>query len=80
MTDYRKVRMLRSKRCSRREMKRSKMASWEETKEVYEAEDKLGLNWPLDIINAELEEILFHDKPKGGCSCVEPDYRTSIVS
>ena len=41
MTDYRKILMLRSKGCSQREMERSKVASREKTKEVYEAADKL---------------------------------------
>ncbi len=52
-----------------REMERSKVASREKTKEVYEAADKLGLSWPLDddITNAELEEILFPGKYKSGC-------------
>ena len=76
MTDYRKILMLRSKGCSQREMERSKVASREKTKEVYEAADKLGLSWPLDddITNAELEDILFPGKYKSGCRYVEPDY------
>lgn len=76
MTDYRKILMLRSKGCSQREMERSKVASREKTKEVYEAADRLGLSWPLDddITNAELEEILFPDKYKSGHRYVEPDY------
>jgi hypothetical protein len=76
MTDYRKILMLRSKGCGQREMGRSKVASREKMKEVYEAADRLGLSWPLNdnITNAELEEILFPGKYKGGCRYVEPDY------
>ena len=76
MTDYRKILMLRSKGCGQREMGRSKVASREKMKEVYEAADRLGLSWPLNdnITNAELAEILFPGKYKGGCRYVEPDY------
>ena len=68
--------MLRSKGCSQREMERNKIASREKTKAVYEAADRIGLSWPLDdaITNAELEEILFPGKYRGGCRYVEPDY------
>ena len=76
MTDYRKILMLRSKGCSQSEMERSKVASREKTKEVFEAADKVGLSWPPedDITNAELEEILFPGKYKNACRYVEPDY------
>ena len=42
-TDYRKILMLRSKGCSQREMERSKVASREKAKEVYEAADKTAV-------------------------------------
>ena len=35
MTDYRKILMLRSKKCSQREMKRNKVASRETSKAVF---------------------------------------------
>ena len=56
MTDYRKILMLRSRKCSQREMERNKVASRETSKAVFEAADRLGICWPIDdgITNAEL--------------------------
>ena len=68
--------MLRSKRCSQREMERNKVASRETSKAVFEAADRLGIYWPIDddITNADLERMLFPDKYKSVCLYVEPDY------
>lgn len=43
MTDYRKILMLRSKKCSQREMKRNQVASRETSKAVFEAADQLDI-------------------------------------
>lgn len=43
MTDYRKILMLRSKKCSQREMKRNQIASRETSKAVFEAADQLDI-------------------------------------
>ena len=76
MTDYRKILMLRSKKCSQREMERNRVASRETSKAVFEAADRLGICWPIDddITNADLERMLFPDKYKNVCLYVEPDY------
>ena len=76
MTDYRKILMLRSKKCSQREMERNKVASRETSKAVFEAADRLGICWPIDddITNADLERMFFPDKYKNVCLYVEPDY------
>lgn len=76
MTDYRKVLMLRSKKCSQREIKRNKVASRETSKTVFKAANRLGICWPIDddITNADLERMLFPDKHKNVCLYVEPDY------
>ena len=68
MTDYRKILMLRNKKCSQREIERnkvasretSKVASRETSKVVFEAADRLGICWPVDddITNADLERML----------------------
>lgn len=77
MTDYRKILKLRSMRCSQREMERSKVASRETSKAVFEAADRQGIQWPLDddVTNADLEQLLFPDKYKNVCMYVEPDYQ-----
>ena len=76
MTDYRKILMLRSRKCSQREMERNKVASRETSKAVFEAADRLGICWPIDddITNADLERMFFPDKYKNVCLYVEPDY------
>ena len=76
MTDYRKILMLRSEKCSQREMERNKVASRGTSKAVFEATDRLGICWPIDddITNADLERMLFPDKYKSVCLYVEPDY------
>ena len=76
MTDYRKILMLRSKKCSQRERERNKVASRETSKAVFEAADRLGICWPIDdgITNADQERMLFPDKYKNVCLYVEPDY------
>ena len=43
MTDYRKILMLRSEKCSQREMERNKVASRETSKAVFEAADQLDI-------------------------------------
>lgn len=76
MTDYMKILMLRSKKCSQREMERNKVTSRETSKAVFEAADRLGICWPIDddITNADLERMFFPDKYKNVCLYVEPDY------
>ena len=82
MTDYRKILMLRSRKCSQREMERNKVASRETSKAVFEAADRLGFCWPIDddITNADLERMFFPDKYKNVCLYVEPDFRTSTAN
>ena len=77
MTDYRKILMLRSMGCSQREMERSKIASRETSRAVFDAADRLGIQWPLDddVSNADLEQLLFPDKYKNVRMYVEPDYQ-----
>ena len=76
MTDYRKILMPRSKKCSQREMERNKVASRETSKAVFEAADRLGICWLIDddITNADQERMLFPDEYKNVCLYVEPDY------
>lgn len=76
MTDYRKILMLRSKKCSQREMECNKVASRETSKAVFEAADRFGICWPIDddITNTDQERMLFPDKYKSVCLYVEPDY------
>ena len=81
MTDYRKILMLRSRKCSQREMERNKVASRETSKAVFEAADRLGICWPIDddITNADLERMFFPDKYKNVCM-LNPIIRTSTAN
>ena len=49
--------MLRSKKCSQREMKRNKVASRETSKAVFEAADRLGVNAILIVGHSDTEKV-----------------------
>ena len=74
--DYREILRLRSLGCSQRQMERDKLVSREKSKEIFEAADRAGINWPIDpdVTNQELELLLFPDKYKVVSLYVEPDY------
>ena len=82
MTDYRKILILRSKKCSQREMERNKVASRETSKVVFETADRLAICWPIDddITNTDLERSSFRTNTKVFVCTLSRIIRTSTVS
>ena len=82
MTDYRKILILRSKKCSQRERERNKVASRETSKVVFETADRLAICWPIDddITNTDLERSSFRTNTKVFVCTLNPIIHTSTVS
>ena len=82
MTDYRKILILRSKKCSQRERERNKVASRETSKVVFETADRLAICWPIDddITNTDLERSSFRTNTKVFVCTLNPIIRTSTAN
>ena len=76
MPNYLEILRLDSLNYSQRTIESTVHCSRHTIRSVLQAAKENQIAWPLDddITNAELEEILFPGKYKGGCRYGEPDY------